>query len=206
MVGGGRVAINADSTKQKHRTATQSLMSRTFLPPGWKGKWTMSIHTMRCHSLDVPKTAVIRPFRLFEFLRMPFSLKNIPMAHGHGVLGPAFPFHVSGRHTGCPYLQSGTPGTPPDSFRAAQPARPDFKAKCQFGQTNINFTKDGVVPLPPKVANVLTFPRLLTVPAGVPCHGAILILLYLLLNLCSPCLKPLPFPAEGPEVHCAFGP
>ena len=47
---------------------------------------------------DICKTAIITPFDVFEFLRLPFGLRN---ARNTSILGGiAFVFHLRGRHHG----------------------------------------------------------------------------------------------------------
>uniref|UniRef100_A0AAV2M503 Uncharacterized protein n=1 Tax=Knipowitschia caucasica TaxID=637954 RepID=A0AAV2M503_KNICA len=96
-------------------------------------------HQVRCTLADIPKTAVVTPFGLFEFLRMPFGLKNaaqsFPAANGLGTQGHAFHLRLLGR---CPLcrqlLGGGAPDTSPSSFYTARPARLIINpAKCVFG-------------------------------------------------------------------------
>ncbi|KAG1936440.1 interleukin-1 receptor accessory protein-like 1-A [Pimephales promelas] len=125
------------------------------------------------HPRDIPKTAVITPFGLFEFLRMPFGLKNAAQYFQRlmdSVLRD-LPFLFV-------YLDDILVASTSKSQHLAH-LRTLFErlsqhglivnpAKCQFGLSTIDFlghrvTKDGAVPLPSKVEAVTQFPRPLTV-------------------------------------------
>lgn len=130
-------------------------------------------HQVPVHTMDVPKTAVITPFGLFEFLRMPFGLKNAAQS---------FQRLMDSVLRDLPFLFVYL-----DDILVASTSRTEHMshlqilferhsshgliinpAKCQFGLCAIDFLghrvdKVGAVPLPSKVEAVLSFPQPTTV-------------------------------------------
>ena len=117
---------------------------------------------------DVPKTAIITPFGLFEFLRMPFGLKNAAQAFQRlmdGILrGIDFAFV---------YLDDILIASQ-DEATHLQDLRKLFKLldshgisinkrKCVFGQPQVKYLghlvgADGISPLPSRVTDLQEFP------------------------------------------------
>ena len=127
-----------------------------------------SYHQVPVQSDDIPKTAVITPFGLFEFLRMPFGLKNAAQAFqrlmdtvGQGLdfifiyLDDILVFSRS-RQAHYAHLRQ--------LFqRLHQHGLVVNVDKCQFGRSTIDFlghriSPHGVIPLPDRVEAIRQFP------------------------------------------------
>ena len=129
-------------------------------------------HQVPVHATDVPKTAVITPFGLFEFLRMPFGLKGAAQTFQRlmdSVLrGMSFLF----TYLDDILVASGSALQHQGHLRQLFERLSEHglivnPAKCQFGLAAIDFlghhvSPKGAVPLPAKVEAIAAFPRPLT--------------------------------------------
>ena len=122
---------------------------------------------------DIPKTAIITPFGLYEFLRMPFGLKNAAQTFQrlmdsvcHGLeavfvymddILVASPGEASHKLHLCQLFE-----------RLGEQGLVINVAKCEFGRSSIDFlghriTPNGAAPLPDKVRAVTTFRQPITI-------------------------------------------
>ena len=129
--------------------------------------WTWSAYIIKS-SEDVPKTAITTTFDLFEFLRMPFGLKNAAQTF------QCFIDQVlSGLHFSYAYIDDilVASSTPKEHIQHLQLVLERFKhydmiirpSKCVMGVTTLQFLghqidNEGIRPLEETVTPILDFP------------------------------------------------
>ena len=118
---------------------------------------------------DIPKTAVITPFGLYEFLRMPFELKNAAQAFQRLMNGILHELDCCFVYLDDVLVASANPEQHEKDSRSiltllASNGLVLNKAKCVFGQPTMEFlghliSSAGISPLPEKAQAVTDFPQ-----------------------------------------------
>ena len=117
---------------------------------------------------DIPKTAIITPFGLFEFLRMPFGLKNAAQAFQRLMDRMLRDINFVFVYLDDILVASPDEATHSvhlhDLFRLLDRNGVSInKKKCVFGAREVKYlghlvTPEGIRPLPSRVADLLQFP------------------------------------------------
>lgn len=125
-------------------------------------------HQIALAEQDIPKTAVITPFGLYEFLRMPFGLKNAAQSFQRLMDGVLQDLDCCFIYLDDILVASSSPEQHIQDLksvceRLSANGLVINQKKCVFGQSAINFlghtiSSSGISPLPEKVRAVMDFP------------------------------------------------
>jgi hypothetical protein len=141
---------------------------------------------------DIPKTAIITPFGLFEYVRMPFGLKNAGMTFQRFMdqILWDLPFtivYLDDILVASKDLQSHKDHLREVLSRLQQQGLVLNKEKCVFNQSSVDYlglhvTSEGTSPLKDQATAIRSFPQ----PATIKDLQGFLVSFTQLLNLCCP--------------------
>ena len=121
------------------------------------------------HPEDIPKTAVTTPFGLFEFLRMPFGLRNAAQTFQRFIDQVCQGLDNTYAYLDDILVASSTPEEHEQHLRAVferltQHGVTINVAKCSFGEKSVTFlghviSAAGIAPLPDKIQAIVDYPE-----------------------------------------------